>query len=284
MSQLLNLPAFLRIQERAKQHAQKQEKLISKPVSGSPDLPHWPATAMPAPNCFLRTSLFGVFPERARKFVHNEAVSAPAGIEIRFTGEQLNQDDLDFFIRLVQLTRLSEKKSISEYALLRLQEITDSKSNRTATRLKIDRLAKATIQIDFEGGHFVGSLLSEAFREKNIKKWFLTLNPTIVCLFSPSTFSLLDWGIREELRGKQLALWLFGFFFSHREPFPVKIETIRRLCGSSSEIPRFRQSLRTALEQVAIACKKHGQKFSFSISGDLVSVRRSVRPPKREAA
>lgn len=38
--------------------------------------------------------------------------------------------------------------------------------------------------------------------------------------------------MRHALDGHQLAQWLHGFYASHAKPFPIKIETLHRLCGS----------------------------------------------------
>jgi hypothetical protein len=57
----------------------------------------------------------------------------------------------------------------------------------------------------------------------------------------------VEWAVRHELDGKPLAQWLHGFYASHAKPFPLKIETLHRICGSEAgEMWKFAQTLRKA--------------------------------------
>src|SRR5690606_28110963 len=95
-------------------------------------------------------------------------------------------------------------------------------------------------------------------------------------------FTQVDWSVRHALDGHQLAQWLHGFYASHAKPFPLKIETLHRLCGSEAgEMWKFAQTLRQALDAVAEACAAHGEGFSYEIRGDLVHVEKRPSLPQR---
>lgn len=88
--------------------------------------------------------------------------------------------------------------------------------------------------------------------------------------------------MRRALDGKPLAQWLHGFYASHAKPFPLKIETLHRLCGSEAgEMWKFAQTLRKALDDVAEACAAYGQRFSYEIRGDLVYVEKQAKGAQR---
>ena len=101
-------------------------------------------------------------------------------------------------------------------------------------------------------------------------------------LFAADQFTQVEWAVRHKLDGKPLAQWLHGFYASHAAPFPLKIETLHRLCGSEAgEMWKFAQTLRKALDDVAEASAAHGEGFSYEIRGDLVHVEKKAQGAQR---
>ena len=101
-------------------------------------------------------------------------------------------------------------------------------------------------------------------------------------LFAADQFTQVEWAVRHKLDGKPLAQWLHGFYASHAAPFPLKIETLHRLCGSEAgEMWKFAQTLRKALDDVAEASAAHGEGFSSDIRGDLVHVEKKAQGAQR---
>ena len=63
--------------------------------------------------------------------------------------------------------------------------------------------------------------------------------------------SSVEFGQRMALKKRPLAHWLHGYYSSHAKPFPVKVETLHRLCGSqNTAIKGFKQELKSALEKL----------------------------------
>ena len=60
-------------------------------------LPLWPEPVRGVPNGFLRSALFGAIRKGRRRFVKGERLAALDGIEIHYTGERLDQGDLDVY-------------------------------------------------------------------------------------------------------------------------------------------------------------------------------------------
>ncbi len=77
-------------------------------------LPLWPESVRGVPNGFLRSALFGAIAKGKRRYIDGEQLAALDGIEIRYTGQRLDQGDLD-----VTLHRLcgSEAKRMSDYKI-----------------------------------------------------------------------------------------------------------------------------------------------------------------------
>jgi len=88
-------------------------------------------------------------------------------------------------------------------------------------------------------------------------------------------WSGINWEQRQLLRGKPLALWLHGYYASHAEPFPVKVETLHRLCGSKEKILyNFRHQLRKALDELKSCGAVAG--WQIDPETDLVTVDRGA--------
>ena len=68
-------------------------------------LPLWPEPVRGTPNSFLRSALFAAIQGKGRKQMKRELLASMQGIIVRFTGEQLDQSDLDVWEQAVHLAR-----------------------------------------------------------------------------------------------------------------------------------------------------------------------------------
>ncbi len=269
-------------------------------VSLTAVLPHWPEEVRAVPNGILRSALFGVVQRGRRRYLHGVAIAALDGVAIRYKGERLDQCDLTVWqsvLHAVRHQRIGSHCKVASYTLLKLMGKTDSGKNRATLQACIERLVATALTVQ-QGRHtYIGSLIASAAKDESTRSWTIELDPRLSPLFCRDQFTQLEWAVRRELRGHQLAEWLHGFYATHAKPFGFRVETLRRLCGSEAEIRRFRQSLGLALAAVAEASKAHGEKFRYTISEDLVEVskagtasqqrhlaRRAAKSPSRRSA
>ena len=249
------------MQARAKQRAERA------PLPGAPlpknvvQLPLWPEPVRAVPNGFLRSALFGAIAKGKRRYIDAEQLAALDGIEIRYTGQRLDQGDLDVWESVLHAVRLQELGStcrVTSYALLKLMGKTDTGKNRATLNKRITRLVASALTVKQGRYSYIGSLIAGAAKDEETQEWVI------------------------ELDGKPLAQWLHGFYASHAAPFPLKIETLHRLCGSEAgEMWKFAQTLRKALDDVAEASAAHGEGFSSDIRGDLVHVEKKAQGAQR---
>lgn len=93
-----------------------------KPLVQILHLPLWPEPVRACPNSFLRSALFPAIHSKDRRFINDELLASCEGIEIRFKGEQLNQEDLDLCSLLFHLGRLhplGDTCHFTAYAMLK---------------------------------------------------------------------------------------------------------------------------------------------------------------------
>ena len=275
------------LREQAKQRAEREKR---DPLPGAPlpknvvQLPLWPEPVRAVPNGFLRSALFGAIAKGRRRYINGEDLAAVDGVTIRYKGERLDQGDLDVWESVLHAVRLQELGSqcrLTSYALLKLMGKTDTGKNRATLNKRITRLVASALTVKQGRYSYIGSLLSFAAKDEETQEWVIELDAKLRPLFAADQFTQIDWAVRHELDGKPLAQWLHGFYASHAKPFPMKVETLLRLCGSESELRRYRQTLGEALDAVAEASATHGEGFSYEVRGDLVHVEKKAQGAQR---
>lgn len=255
----------------AKREAQEQEEPAQEI-----QLPLWPEPVRAVPNGFLRSALFGAIAKGKRRYIDGEQLAALDGIEIRYTGQRLDQGDLDVWESVLHAVRLQELGSqcrLTSYALLKLMGKTDTGKNRATLHARIERLVANAVTVKQGRYTYIGGLIRFAAKDEETQEWVIELDEKLRPLFAADQFTQVEWAVRHELNGKPLAQWLHGFYASHAKPFPLKVETLHRLCGSEAQTMRFfAADLRKNLEAVTEANAMHGEGFSYEIHGDLVYV------------
>ncbi len=162
-----------------------------------------------------------------------EILAAQDGIEIRFTGMQLNQTDLEVWEQAVHLARLHPLDNVcyfTAYGFLRALGRKTGGYEHNQLKGELARLIGGAIEITHRRMTYAGNLL-EYWRDEDNERYIMRLNSKILALWTAG-WTAIDWDQRVKLRRKPLAMWLHGFYASHAAPHPMKVETYRRLCGS----------------------------------------------------
>ena len=273
------------MQARAKQRAER-EPLPGKPLPKNVvQLPLWPEPVRAVPNGFLRSALFGAIARGKRRYIDGEQLAALDGVEIRYKGQRLDQGDLDVWESVLHAVRLQEMGSqcrLTSYALLKLMGLTDTGKNRATLQNRIERLVANALTVKQGRYTYIGSLIRFAAKDEDTQEWVIELDAKLRPLFAADQFTQVEWAVRHELSGKPMAQWLHGFYTSHAKPFPLKIETLHRLCGSEAKrMTDYKVDLRRNLDAVADASEAHGEGFSYDIRGDLVHVEKLAKGAQR---
>lgn len=258
--------------ERARKKALREPKKTSSQMS----LDLWPDSVRGIPNAVLRGSLFTV--SKTRTIAKSrELLAAVEGIEIRFKGERFNQTDLDVWEMLLHLARLQplgNRVEFSAHEFLKALGRGTSGMQHEQLKEQITRLIGGVVEVTWtkDKKTFGGSLVSEFFRDEEAQRYVVVFSEKMLNLYE-SGYSHIDWNQRQALGSNNLAKWLHGFYATHAEPFPYKVETIRTLCGSTAkELKKFRQTLKSALNELT----EIGAIQSWEINADdLVSIKRT---------
>jgi hypothetical protein len=232
--------------------AQEDERLPAMPAPRR-RLPAFPAATRPVVNDMARSALFACVQGKNRQLYVEVLVATVASVEIRFTGRQWNQDDHDLLMQVVHMAAqvpLGEYALLSGYALLRALGRDTGGEQYRQLRDDMARLVMGTVSLRHvtHKGEYLGHLVEAAVYDEASHLWGIRLNPQLQALYGASTYTLLDWEQRKQLRGKDLARWLHLYLATHAAPFPVKVATLQALSGSrTTALRKFRQMLRRAL-------------------------------------
>lgn len=224
-------------------------------------LPEWSKDYRGFPNALARSALFTVAREGTRKQFKDESIASSREISLVYTGEELRQDDEDVFLQVLHLAkeqRLGENITFSANSMIEALGRTSNAASYERLNSSLKRMTGMLLQlaVHLPDGSYVrygGSLISEFIvREKideddnSVQYWIVSLQKTIVKLFDPQAFSLIHWPTRKTL--SPTTKWLHSYYSTHKKPFPVKVETLRRAMASESKATRtFRSSIKDSL-------------------------------------
>lgn len=220
-------------------------------------LPLWEDDRRAAPSAILRSALFGVVRPGSRKAVERELLAAWSGVELRYSGFQLDQADLDAWLQALHLARehqLGKDVRFQARSFLRaIGRPGDGNSHRWLRR-SLERMVACAVAIKMPGGQeYVGSLINDFFLDKASGRYVLRINPLIAQMFDDA-FVKLSMEQRKAL-GTSLARWLQGYIQSHKatesKPHRIGLARIQELCGSSTKrLRRFRETLRGSMAEL----------------------------------
>ncbi|WP_246327774.1 plasmid replication initiator TrfA, partial [Candidatus Competibacter phosphatis] len=154
----------------------------------------------------------------------------------------------------------------------------DGKSERDCLMDSFRRIAATCVEIK-QGLHTYGGSMLEFWRDEETDIYQLQQNPKIMALYHAG-WTAIDWELRRKLRRKPLALWLHGWFSSHAENYPAKVETIRQLSGSrNKQKSSFRRQLGLAL--AGLQAENVITDWAIDPKTDLVTIERMPSDPQQ---
>lgn len=252
-------------------------KLPEKVMPQDPlDLPICSQEKHVAPNACFQSSLFGIVGRGRRKYLNGQRIVSFTGITITYTGEQLDQGDLDVFIHAIHLTAQEKENrrpdGLVHFSVRGFPAAIGRKPGKSGQQWLLNsvrRLSASNIEILFDGRrHYLsgsiygGSLINDYFYDPQNQKYYLRVNPNIGSLFDLGWVQLC-WRQRLQLSGN-LTRWLHGLY-SSIDTYPIKVSTLHLLSGSScGRLRRFREQLKKSFNELTV----NGAIKSWEIDAD----------------
>jgi hypothetical protein len=240
-------------------------------------LPLWPEPKRGTPNSFLRSSLFAAIQGKDRQYLTLQNMASLNGINVKYTGQQLDQSDLDVWeqsIHLARLHPLGDTCHFSAHRFLKAIGRDTGKSQHEWLHGVITRLTACAVEISHDGKTYFGPLIKSGIKDEKSKQYRLELNRELIRLFGENLWTAVEWAQRQQLNRQPLAAWLHGFLSTHRKPHALKLQTLATLSGSRNvQAASFKRQILKALDRL----KEIGFLANYSINRDLVSVNRVLQ-------
>lgn len=264
-----------------------------KNPAGEKTLWSWNDKQRGAPSAILRSSVFSAVRHGNRTSYETATeLTALSSISAKGRGPQLDQADLDTWLMALHLARLEPLGTVitfSAKSFLANMDRADGKSDRDWLTGSLKRLSAFYLHMSVEKKSgktgqleqhaYEGTLLQSFAVDAATGRLQISLSPALANLFMAG-LTRLDWGTRQRLRGKQLALWLSAFYATHKNPYAFKAETLQHLTGSRADAYGFKRLLLRALSE----CRSAGAIGAYLFPNDdgLVEVNHTPRPTPQQ--
>ncbi len=261
-------PELLEILERFKEEIEASPK----------HLPEWTDGKGASPNEIVRSALFTARNRNKRRaYLKQAEIVVTGGGSILYLGEELRQDDELVWMRLLHLSKgqaLGEPIFFTPYSFLKAIGWRVNNWGYQHLKTCLLRMKATAVQITSNRLHrtVVTSLIDfiamwDPEKHTPLAHWEVRLSKVMSLLFADGAFTLIDLEQRKALP-EGIATKLHSYWSSHRKPYPVKVETLQKLCGSENELRFFRRELKKALD----ALVEVGFLETWGIEIDLVAV------------
>ncbi len=218
-------------------------------------LPLWADPIRGVPNAVLRSALFGAIKRGKRAYQQGVKKASIEGVTVIHTGPQLDQADLDVWEQCLHLARtggLGTRIQFTAGGFLKAIERGAGGKDIEWLKNAFRRLSSSVVEVADGKRAYFGPMLIGGARDDETGHYVIEMNPKIVSLFGSDGWSSIEFEARRALKRQPLSQWLHGFYSSHARPFPMKVETLHRLCGSEAQqMWHFRADLRDAFARLA---------------------------------
>ena len=227
------------------------------------DIAPWGDDMRAMPNDFARAALFTVRNKRTPREVRQQHVlfHVNKDVVITYTGIELRADDDELVWQ--QVLEYTKRSPVGTPVSFTFYEIcTDlgwpingryyDKAEECLTRLQATAIQFSSSRI----GRLDSVSLIHRFRvlDRGTRTSIcqVEIDEEMVMLFAGEHYSKFVWEKYREL--SPTARRMFDYFVSHKEPFPLKLETFRLMCGSDSTRPKkWREQTSQACEELSVS-------------------------------
>jgi len=214
------------------------------------------------PNYIARTPLFAPIRPGRRKMHDNAMLSSPEGIEVCFTGRQLDMADQDVFmlaLKWAQGVDLNNAVRCNRSEFLKAlgwqpSEKTGAfgKSAYNWLDQSFQRLTSGTLHIKTKRYKAHLSLVSDWIQDEETGNWEFTIGSKVRALFQNQEYAFIDLVKRQQIANRvDLAKWMQSYAATHKPGLHrVSVENLKCWCGYSSPTRKFRTALSEALNEL----------------------------------
>ena len=235
------------------------EQLLASLATNPKYLPEWPDGQRAMPNEILRSALFNCRNRnQPRMFMKDAEIAVIGDGQVIYRGEELRQDDELVWMHLMHLVKelaLGECVEFTPYSFIKALGWPIKGQNYERLRTCLSRMQATALRIQskrlqcFISISLIQKFMSRNDRNENLSRWQVWVGKEMQLLFDGDFLTRVTWETRRSLPDG-IASKLFGYWASHRKPYPVKIGTLLKLCGSEMSAKHFKAELKKSLDHL----------------------------------
>ncbi|MBX4558815.1 transcriptional regulator [Klebsiella pneumoniae] len=245
------------------------------------DIAPWGDHMRALPNDYARSALFTVRNKRVpRAALQGEPIySIGNDVNITYTGVELRAEDDELVWQ--QVMEYSKRSPIGDPIDFTFYELCKDlgwsinghyykKAEECLSRLQASAMQFESKRVGRLESLSLISRFRVLDRGKRTSRCQVMIDEEMVVLFAGDHYSRFIWDKYRKL--SPTARRMFDYFASHKEPFPLKLETFRLMCGSeSTRAKKWREQVWVACEEL----KESGLVADAWVSADSLGCRRS---------
>jgi hypothetical protein len=170
---------------RQRQPSQPRNATSVAPAAVIPFPAQWGEDLRGAPDICLRSALFGVVKPGKRRDLKDELLAAQEGYEVRYTGERLDQNDLDVWQQVIHLCRtqpVGERVYFTLKGFLKAIGRQSGKPNRRCLAKSLDRMVACAVILKSQRYRYANNLLNWGLDEE-AGRFYVRVNPEMAPFF-----------------------------------------------------------------------------------------------------
>lgn len=244
---------------------QREAYLRSRGVDphGPFQLEIWPDDVREIPNDYARSAIFTVRNKKEPRASLQGALvfHVEKAVKITFTGIELRAEDDELVWQ--QILNYAKHKTLGEPIEFNLHELCRELNwsingrNYEKARMSISRLKANEVKVENERagrGSAISLIREYDFQGDGDKgtKYRIWIHPDLILLFAGNTSTRIVWAQYRDL--PPIARRLYDYFASHKQPFPLRLDTFYKMCASTcSTEKKWRAMVRAACSALVTA-------------------------------
>ena len=237
------------------------------------EFPPWPDDRRATAQAVFRSALFPAMSFKGgRPFLKEERLCSVEGVEVFFTGERLDQSDLDVYLELLKIARqspLGTRCHFSAYSLLKALGRATGKANYKWLHSVIIRLCGGIVDMTDHQVRYFGGLVNGGTKNENTRHYDIGINTDFACFFKAGLWASLDNQQRCALGRNQTAKALHAYYSTHVAPGPHGFEKLAGLIGLGNKT---RRNLRANLIEAHDELKRIGFLSGYEVREDTIKL------------
>lgn len=211
---------------------------------GPMQLEMWPADMREMPNDYARSAIFTVRNKKEPRAALQGAVlfHVEKSVSVTFTGIELRADDDELvWLQILDYAKhypLGEPVEFNLHELCKDLNWSINGRNYEAIRQCISRLKANEVKVTSErmgNGVAISLIHNYEFMGDGDKgtKYRVWIHPNLILLFAGNRSTRVTWDQYSGL--KPIARRLYDYWASHKQPFPLRLDTFYKMCASTCQ-------------------------------------------------